>query len=253
MDDIKDLSEALSEEVLSEVADNFFGARKSIDNSIDFFNEKVVQLSHKLDEVRNRSVFLRCLLLSPENYKCFWEYLGVSFEDPKLPEEYSCKNFNEGQSFSITLKGKYIKCFRSAYIGLHNAIEDYIFGRYIKTPEGKKILTVNRTDLEKLCALINLKIDKINKDVSPSGVLQFTRSLNPEVLEKEKIGACEGGMCCKLDNDMKFSKIDFQSLGLYNVPLIPEEKNVSGKISKFCGDIYSHNRELIREMLKGFN
>lgn len=254
MADIKDLSDALTDEVMNEVADKFFGTRKAIDDVVEYFEEKAELLEQKLERVYHRSAYLRCMSLNDANYREFWISLGIDPEPFRVPDGYPCEMLHEKRPFAFTARGEFTKCYRRSYERLREAVEDYVHGHYVNDPEnkGKKILTVNRTDLFQLCEAINAKVRKVNAEVSPSGVLQFTKTLDPQNLEKEKIGACAAGKCDQFDNDMKFKEIDFNSYGLRDIPILPPEKEVSASIIEFCEELYSENREAVKEMVKTY-
>lgn len=254
MADMKDLSDALSDEFMSEVADNFFGTRKALDDAFDYFDEKVNSLTNKIEKLYRRSAYLKCMSLGGDNYRKFWISIDIDPEPFIVPEGYPCEKVSEKRPFSFTARGGFIKSFGMAYERLHESVEDYIVGNYIDSPDGngKKILTANRTDLVKLCESINANVRKVNSEFTPSSILQFTKSLNPESAIKDKIGSSDSGHSNKFDNDMRFMEIDFASLGLPDFPLLPEEKKISNSIVEFCDELYSENKDLIKKLVSDF-
>ncbi|WP_027178622.1 hypothetical protein [Maridesulfovibrio bastinii] len=252
MDSIKDLSDALNDEVMTEVADNFFGTRKRLDDAFEFFDEKVERLRLKLEKVYVSASYLRCLCITDDNFIKFWKYINVEGDAFSEIREYPCSSLNPKHQFSFTAKGEYNKYFLESYEILYTAVNDYMVGSYVDSQknDGRKILTVNRTDLLELSININNSVRKVNGDVSPSGVLQFTKSLKPDEVEKEKIGACVGGKCDSFDTAMKFKEIEFENLSLPSFPDLPEVKNISSAIKEFCKKVYYDNKDQIKMMIK---
>ncbi len=87
MADFKDLSNALADEVLNDIADTFFGARKDIDDSLEYLDSLSKQLLEKVDGIFESCVLLQKVCLGEDGYKKFWKFAGINRNNFKFPSQ----------------------------------------------------------------------------------------------------------------------------------------------------------------------
>lgn len=250
MADFKDLSDALTDEVLSEMADSFFGARIDIDDALEFFHEVSEELNGKLYKIFKVCALLEKICLGREGYSDFWLSTGISRDLFNYPPGVDSAVFLDTPSFSISSKGEYIKWFNMAYEMLSLCIIDYMHGIYRDDGNGRKVRSTNRDDFFRMADEINIKIEKVNNNVSASDVLKFTKSLDPAGMQKENIAGCVGPQCKVIDNEMAFTVIAIKDIDFPEFPDLPQRKEISSYIAEFCSETYSSDKHRVKELLK---
>ncbi|SDL17555.1 hypothetical protein SAMN05660337_2354 [Maridesulfovibrio ferrireducens] len=248
----KDLSNALADEVLNDMADNFFGARKDIDDTMEYFESLSKQLFENVDEIFESCALLQKVCLGEVGYKEFWDLAGINPELYNFPEQTECSSFDDTPSFSLTNKTEYTKWVSIAYHQLARRIEAYMNGLITdnEANHGRKMRSLNRMDFYLFAEDINRKIDKVNKNISPSDVLKFTKSLDPETVVKENITGCVGPDCSAIDSQMAFKPIVIEELGLPEFPDLPDGKHTPPFIQDFCSQMYSKNKSQVKVLLE---
>ncbi len=250
MADFKDLSDALTDEVLSEMADSFFGARIDIDDALEFFHEVSEELNGKLYEIFQICALLEKLCLGREGYNDFWLSTGISRDLFQYPPGVESAQFISKPSFSFTSKGEYLKWVNMAYEMLALSVADYMHGIYRDDGNGRKVRSTNRDDFFRMTNEINIKIEKVNNNVSASDVLKFTKSLDPVGMKKENIAGCVGPQCKVIDNEMAFRVITIKDIEFPEFPDLPERKEIGSYIYEFCSEMYSSDKYRIKDLLK---
>lgn len=250
MADFKDLSDALTDEVLSEMADSFFGARIDVDEALDFFHEVSEQLHGKLYSIYRACVLLEKICLGRKGMDEFWISAGIDSELFHYPAGVEPARLLSSPSMSLTSKGEYKKWFFIIYEMLEYRIKDYMHGIYKDDGSGRKVRSANRDDFFNMADEINVKIDKVNHNVTASDVLKFTKSLDPVELQKENIAGCVGPQCKAIDDEMAYKVITIKDIDFPAFPDLPERKEVGSYISEFCSETYSRDKNRVKALLK---
>lgn len=252
MADFKDLSNTLADEVLNEVADTFFGARKEIDDSLEYLDALSKQLLEKVDGIFESCALLQKVCLGDRGYKKFWEFAGVNPNIFVFPKQTECSCLDSSPTFSLTSKGEYTKWVSLVYHQLASRIEIYMNGVFTddESLPGRKMRSVNRMDFYLFADEINRNIDKVNRNASPSNVIKFAKSLDHETVEKEKITGCVGPECNSIDGQMAFKHIDIQGYGLADFPELLADESIPSFLREFCTMMYAENKEQVKELLK---
>ncbi|WP_027722825.1 hypothetical protein [Maridesulfovibrio zosterae] len=250
MADFKNLSDVLAEEVMSDVADTFFGARIDIDDALEYFHTVSEKLHEKLYKVFRAYVLLEKISLGSERLNDFWKTTGISSDPFKIPPGIECAGLLVTPTFSLFARNEYIKWYGMAYDLLRERINEYMHGTYKDDSNGRKILSANRDDFFRMCNEINIKIEKINRNVSASEVLKFTKSLDPSVAKKENITGCVGPQCKAIDDEMAFTVITIKDIDFPAFSDLPDRKEVKSFISGLCSANYSREKSRVKELLK---
>jgi len=243
--DISDFADQLQADVISDMAESFFGDRKELDNALDAFVLMVREFLPVIETLFRAAATLRLLLLDEATADAFCAELGL---DPGRipPSEGAPLLVRESLPFALTAKGRYSVCVETAYQGLFDAIRDYLHGRYYNDPKrpGRKRMTIHYKRLEEIADIINEKIHKANNERSVSSVLREVKNMNPEQMEREDM---LGDVCYKtggnLDKDMCFMPIDFEGYCFPEVEELPPLNEIRPALKRFCKGVYSERRE----------
>ncbi|WP_415712952.1 hypothetical protein [Maridesulfovibrio sp.] len=250
MADFKDLTDALTDEVLSDMADSFFGARVDVDDALELFHEVSEKLHIKLYQVFRVCALMEKVCLGPDGFNDFWVCTGMSRNRFYYPAGVEFASILDNPPFAFTGRGEYIKWLGIVYDMLAVAIEDYMHGSIKDDGKGRKIRTVNREDFFKMAEEINIKIEKVNKNITASDVLKFTKSLDPESIHKENIAGCVGPECKAIDDEMAFTVITIKDIDFPEFPILPDRKEIASYISGYCSQVWAHDKVRVKALLK---
>lgn len=246
-----DFTDMLAEEVLTDMAGSFFGSRVKVDEMIELFDQLVQTLKQKQEKIESIAGLITFLFFNKDIAKRFYRLIDVSPE--LLLEEPSCdpELLPEKQLSALTGKGKYTKYLFWGYETLEDAITNYLEGSPKPYPDERDKTEPTYKKIKHMSKIINEQIRKVNER-SAIGALRYTREFNPESLEKERI---TGGSFAdidssnKLDRNMRFEPIDFDSLNLKKYPKLPEFKSIKSNITSFGKKIYSENTGKAKEVI----
>lgn len=247
-----DFADGLEQEVLSEVAEGFFGPRKRLDEMIEGLEYLLRQFRELEKWLGYRAELLHYLLMGREKVKSFYEHIGV---DPaRIPFDFFCPNKSAlpRLPWALTSRSRYTKLVLSAYADFRQAADDYMHGRYYNDPKqkGRKRLTIHYDRIIKIVQGINQAVDKVNSEISPSCLLEYVKSFDADMVEKEKIaGGTYQGDHCTLDGDLCYDPVDLEVLELKEMPELPALEEAESRIRKFCFELYSENKVQVGKLL----
>ncbi len=251
MSDLKDFADGLQQEVVTDMAESYFGDRKNLDDMIAAFNIMVLEFRSSGLALYQAAARLHCLLLDRQTAKDFYIALDIVPSCIPFSDEVP-RPFFESLPFAFTGVGRYERCVFRAYSIFQKVADEYVNGRYFNDPEmqGRKRLTVHYLRLKALAEYINDEVERVNANQSPTGMLRYVKRMDTEKCEREDmIGqACllEGG---ELDSDLKFSSIDFEGQELPVVQDLPSLVKVKPLIKDFCKEIYPSRKEDIKRAM----
>ncbi|MFW5837224.1 MAG: hypothetical protein ACOCVM_04405 [Desulfovibrionaceae bacterium] len=243
MSQYEKLSESLSDEVMTDMAEGFFGARRALEDDLDLFHAMVGLLRERKEGVLARYALLRRLLLDEKEAAALFRELGVDPEllpaSETLPGPRRCFKPPWGLGFAR----RYAKTLFLAYGCFQEELEAYRHGRWEEDPgqKGRKRRSVNLEQLREILQAINKRIETLNTSCSPVCMLQYIKEMDPAQLERERIaGASFAGYACSLDEHLAFEPLRFEDLELLEFFDAPEPKE-AGSAVKAAG------RRLARE------
>ncbi|BDQ32621.1 hypothetical protein [Pseudodesulfovibrio portus] len=257
MSGIKDFADQLQQDVVSDMAESYFGARKNLEDMINAFDQMVTEFRFMAAKLSKAAAALHKLLLDTDTARNF--YIALDILPSCIPfSDNDASEFEPGPvPFAFTGRGRYIKCVVRAYDRFQKVSDEYLNGRYFDDPEhpGRKRLTIHYLRLRAMSQYINDQIHKVNDQISPTGMLRYVKRMNPDVTERERI---MGNMCLfeggELDKDMCFSPMDFSDLKLPVVQDLPPLRKVRDAIRTFCDELYSVRKQdvdpLVADMRK---
>lgn len=248
----KTLADSLEQEVLTEMAGTFFGARKNVDDLLDEFHREVEELKAREGAVYARVLFLRGLLLGFEGETAFFRALGLA-ETPFSQEHGRVMDTWRPERLPSALlpSWRWRKAVELAYSELCKSCEVYEHGEYTedRRRRGKKVLTVNRQQVLRLADYLNGRIAKLNQEMSPSSVLQYARSIRSgDDMGKGSIMNELGAE--SLDRGLTFQPLDLAALGLWQAPKLPKPEACAEKIRTFCDEYYGPRKAALARALE---
>jgi len=240
MSQIMDFADDLQIEVVSDMANSYFGARKELDNALDAFTDMVKEFLPTVELLFRAASTLRSLLLDDQTVAAFCDALNLK-ETDILPAEGAPIETYQRLPFALTGRGRYMKSVCMVYTMLCQRTDVYLHGRYFDDPDrkGHKRLTMHYERLQSLSEFINGKIDKVNNNITTTGILRKFREMSPDQVEREDtIGGVNLQDGSGLDKDLCFIPIDFEGYELPVVHDLPPVDIVRTTIRKFCGELY---------------
>lgn len=248
---LDDYCDALTQETLVEMAENFFGERKSLDDEKERFEHQAGILRTYGESVLLKASLLHALLLNEENVHEFFGILGVQpgrlllLVDPAkarlflpLPAGFSCKR-------------RYVKLVLRTYEAVADGFDIYLNGRYYNLAGSKqKRLSVHYKLLKDWCGHINRRIRKVNEGLAPSCVLGFAHGLDVEALDRERIsGATLENYACSLDESLAMTPVSCHEAGLVELPQLPPLDKVKHPVKQYAKALYSANKTQCKALL----
>lgn len=249
----KDFSDSLVEEGLREAADNFFSRRVRLEEDIDILHDMAADLKKFEQHVRNyENTFLYLILRGRTDLiEELYQRLGVEAgeEDVQMKQDQVRLEFLRIPS-AFTLRVRYRKLLLASYGLFHNVIDEYYHGR-IHSPHAhprKKIRSVSYDQLRNFAREINERIRAMNKHSRTSDVLQFSKKLDVDRMDKERI--TDSGIEYTLDKEMEFSEIEFTHLGLRRFPKLPPPGRVRGELQQFSSEVFEQDPQAVQEIIR---
>jgi len=252
MTDFGDIADQLKQDVITDMAESYFGDRKNLEDKIAGFNYMVEEFRAQIPRLSQAAARLHALLLDAQIARDF--YIALDIVPSCIPfSDEVARPFFEKLPFALTGAGRYSRCVCRAYDLFQQMADDYINGHYYQDPDmsGRKRLTIHYLRLRALAEHINEGVENINSGMSPSATLRYVKRMDGEqAMLEDVIGqACimEG---CALDTDLKFEPVDFDGLKLPIVQDLPRLSAVKPAIVHFCKDIYPSHKQGIEDAMR---
>jgi len=250
-----DLGDMLVEEVMYDMAETFFGSRVEIDEMLELFEKYVEELKIKSEGVSLRAGLLNTLLIDAKTIAEFYSQLKVDHQNLLNKSTYSEKVLPGKMPVGITEKSEFTKLFLFAYESLQKACREYARGNNFmgydnEDEEHEEKLPVSYALLLNMSRMINEKIKKVNER-SAICTLQYTRQFKPDTIEKEHIvgtGFSDIG-CDRLDRNMKFEPLNFDSYKIDKYPELPKIETVKSDITAFAKKVFSDKTIAAKKVL----
>jgi len=251
---VQDVCDFLAGEVLGEMAGNFFGRRKSLENLIDLVFTYAEALRRQAALVDSRAGFLAHLLLEPKAAASFYVAIGVQAPQALMIEGFDRRALPDRFPSALFTADRFRKLFKWAYGALAKTCDEYLHGPADcdtgPDREADPDILASYTLVIKLAERANEEVCRINQEVSPSAVLQSARKLGPlGPYRRQSEEFSPGVACAGFDQKFAFSTVDIQSLSLKAYPELPTAESVAPQIADFCKHFYRTHRQPVREML----
>jgi len=247
-----DFVNPLVTDILTEVAGNFFEARRLLDHKIELFHNNVELLKQSAGVVDARAAFLNYLLIDETEAAALYESLPLPAKPFLVGEKLSDLARPSSLPAALTVRRKYFKLVFWAFDKLRRACDTYLNGerRHVNAQrQQEETVKVYFHMLDKMHTLINEDIEKINCYLSPSCTLQYARTFDMQTSEKEKTFGKISPDLSSLDEKLRYKPIDFGSLNLKTFPDLPSGAAVKTAIKATVKRVYCNQRSRVKERL----
>jgi hypothetical protein len=244
-----DFNTALLGEVFTDMAENFFGARKQLEDMMELFDTYVKGCKENGKDVAVKAGFLNHLLLGKEGALKFYQTINADSALILSKNEFSENILPERIPFALTAKGEYAHIVLWAYDTLEKACHKYVNGEYLYE-QGKEKVVPHYRLIHQMCEMINDRVRHVNANMPPGDVLQCVRKFTQDSEDSGCIaGAAYSDFDCRINEKLCYRPIEFDSLNLIEYPVLPPERRVSSEIVSFCKEHYSANKEEISKRI----
>ena len=223
-----DYADDLKNEVLSEMADNFFSRRCRLDERLENFASLLERVKRRATPATDAVQNLRRLLLWHADADAFLKSLGIDAET-LAP---ACQFPAVAKPLALTAAGRYRKAVLRVYAVMRNAIEAYNDGGYVSDPRqpGRKMPAPGYNLLHSVAESINDEVQAVNASQCPSDLLRFSRSLDPARLDQESACGCVGDLC-SLNDDLAYKPLAPATFGVPHLPTPPPAEDVEERLT----------------------
>lgn len=233
MGDAKNFSDSLVEEVLTDVAESFFGARKELDDLSDLFMAYVERLLEEARHVEAVAGRLNHILVRNAVRRKFYGMLGIDQPGPYLDSRFIPEAPRISIPFAITERGRFIKLVLQFTTELQHASETYTRGP-ADADDGTGEAPVYYNLVRSMCELINEKVCRVRDGMSPACVLQYAKKFDTQHAQQAGVTGATVGTYAHVDSKFQCRPIDFDQLDLVQFPKLPEADVIRGDIVAFC-------------------
>ena len=242
----------LSDEILTELAEGFFGARRELEKKLEHFYGYVQTLRISENAVTAKAQFLNYLLIDPEVAARFYEILKIDWQSVSSEDRRAQHWLPPAIPFALSAPRRYAKLVLLGCDELRQACRVHVNGpgRDDRSGDKAREIPVYYSLVKEMSLLVNEEIRKLNENFSPSGVLEFARKLNSDAEMTAGLGErayAEAGF--GIDRKLMYTAIRFEDLQLKKFPQLPPREMVDSKIVEFCAQIYRSRTGEIRRLL----
>lgn len=249
-----DYLDSLVEEGLVEAAENFFGRRKDIEVEIEEFQSLIAALDKQASKVKYwRRILLLLLFDETPLLAELYQLFGV---DPAavtgVQGDPTPDVVNLALPYALTTGGRYRKMLVQTYLQVAEAVDEYYYGRHYsdKIIKTKKVLSVHYHMVQDVCRDLNKKIETLNTFSRPSDMLQFTKRINVESAEKERI--VDAGVQYTLDDEMSFKPMKCDKLPLATFVPLPLGLEDEATVDRFAKKLVKERKGDVMMIMKMF-
>ena len=240
--------------MLVEMAEGFFGARKSVEEESEQFAAMAAKVREFGQAALDRASLLHALLFDDETVHEFYLRIGVKPDKLLLWVEPSQARLFVKIPFAFTTQGRYSKLIALVYRAVFEAFDEYLNGRHYSAVRygSRKRLSLHYKFLKDWGGNINRRIRSVNEGLAPSSVLGFAKGLDLGRAEAERVtGATIPGYASSLDQDLKIPPLDCLALGLKELPELPAPDKVEAAVASFAEQLYKADKERVQILLQG--
>ena len=247
----KDFGDSLVEEVLTDVAESFFGARKELDDLSELFMAYVDRLHEAARHVETHAGRLNHLLARDDLRRDFYGMLGVEHPNPYYHSPFKPEDRRMSIPFAMTKRGRYIKLVIQCYADLQRVSETYIKGP-AADDDGTGEPPVYYHLVRSMCELINEKVCRLQNGMSQACVLQYAKKFDIQHAQQAKVTGATAGTYAHMDSKFECQPIDFVQLDLVQFPEFPKADDVKPDIVSFCKKHYPAIRAEVPALIAQF-
>jgi hypothetical protein len=250
MTGIESLSDILAKEALTDIAENFFGARRDMDSQLERFDLLLAEVRARGEAADRAGCLLNFLLLQGWAVDPFYQAIGVDPGEFKLQSRCALDRPPD-IPFALTRRGAYSKMVLAAYGEFQRAVDVFLNGENVQDARtGRMRLTPHFQQLLELAVAINARIHDLNSNMSPVCVLQYVKTFDPALMEKEKIvGLAPAGEGCSIDEKLAFRPVDIAAVEALDRPELPPAEAVKDRIEAFCRELFASRKAEMQALM----
>lgn len=235
-----DYDSPLAEEVLTDVAQTFFGARRKLDDMIEILKDYARTLEHKAAVVIRRAGTLNYLLIEKDRIEAFYDAIGVADPGELLRCEPPDPLPRLAPGFSLTGRGRFVKAVAHQYERLWKACREYRCSSANPLADAKRAedACVDQRLVRAMWEIVNGKIREINEESSPSAVLQYAKGFDSRGEKRSQVAGATAGKYVGMDRKFVYRPIPIEEMHLRDVPELPEPYECRNRIARFAREIY---------------
>lgn len=248
-----DYADGLQKEVVSEMAERFFGLRRELEEEIVRWNELVNGLKPCLIRLCERAACLHFLLFDDEGVAGFYSSLGVPsepYEDLASRAQAACIAALR-IPLGFRLSSRYMRLVESSYDYFQKELDAYLNGVWSDDPvhPGRKRITPHLSQIKELAEDINRRVAEVNAEASPSCALRYVRGLNPAEMERrEMTGAILQDEQCGLDVSMAFQPVDVAALDFPEPLWLPPFSMAKDGLARYVRRLATKHESEVRDL-----
>jgi len=234
-----DFADDLKQEVMCEMADNFFARRCRLDERLENFEALLERVRKRAKPALRHVLALRRLLLDAPKADAFLAGLGLDPSRLPVPEG-DIRKFS--RPMALTAAGRYRKAVNRAYAAMRQEIASYNEGGYASDPRqpGRMAPIPGYDLLHSAADKINAEIEAVNASQCPSELIRFNKSLDPDRLEQEY--ACGSiNDASRLNNDLAFVPLDPATFDVPRLPTPPPLDDLAETLNALADAVRQDN------------
>jgi len=248
------MANGLVEETLVEAATTFFGARKALEDEIELYHRRSGELVLVEEGVLRCAAALHSLLPGREAVLGLYAALDVR-PGQLLDAALVVEPYRGGvdPSLALTPSGRYANLVLAAYAALVDAADLYLHGRHDDGERGRKVLTVNYTQLHDWCRILNKKVEALNHNHSPSGTMCFIKGLDPGQLDRSRLSdATIDGYATELDKELAFKPVECLAMNLLASPELPSPAAAESRLRAYAKGLYAKDSGAVKPLMEAW-
>jgi hypothetical protein len=240
------LADCLAEEILTEVAQNFFGKRRLMEKRIQLLQEYASELHQIGSQLDQQLMLLHYLLIDPQNTAEFYQKIGLSQPADQLPPKFTRHLIPICLPMTFTLSQKYFQLVLAVYENIQKGCHDYMHGNYSEETSAPDYRL-----FKKMCDLVNKEIKKLNQECSPTAVIQYMKNFDVIGSQKERVvGGHMDRERCGLNGKLAFKPIKLDAFKIKTYPDFPVTEKAGAHIKSLCKSVYREFKEDVRQVLQ---
>ncbi|MGD9973431.1 MAG: hypothetical protein AB7S77_10250 [Desulfatirhabdiaceae bacterium] len=249
---LDDFTNDLTGEMLSDVADRFFGERVEIDHMQETLDRYIQLLQQDAEKLLEKLAVLDILLLHETGRQSFFDEIGIdrsAFSCPDQPRSAILPTIPK----AWTQKQRYVRLALQAYDTFQTACETYQHGgsdiKHDPTDESQPAACVDM--IFEMAELINKKIKHANNSMTSECTLQFVRSLDFQASEAENFtGVIPGRYASGITETLCYLPVDITHLPIVSYPVPPRIDRVKNRLIQFWSRFYAENKQAVQHLLQ---
>ncbi|WP_147821488.1 hypothetical protein [Salidesulfovibrio onnuriiensis] len=246
-----EFADSLRAEVVSEMAETYFGARKNIDDMTEVLEQWARELRIWIPRLERAADKLHVLLLDERTMHDFYVALDVLPSCVPFPAGGERANLFDKLPFAFTARGRYAKCVLKAYWEFQRLVDEYLNGRYSSQPDegGRKRLSVHYIRFKEMFEYVNKQIEKVNARMATGDTLRYLKQMDPEYTEKERVLEACVGESCALNVEAEYKPMELAGFELPEIQELPPVGRVRDEIKAFCRGVWERRGKEIQRLL----